>query len=365
MIILDEKRIEETMDSKNKKSVDSNKESRVIFIDFLRIIACFLIIANHTGWLVVVYTEPSPVWFVSLLYFCISRIAIPIFIMITGYVTLNKAVSYDKSFKRAGRFAILLVLFSLVYYLNGILTNNIVEYSIVDFFKKLIGGPINNILWYLYLYIGLSIMMPFIQKMVSKFEKKDFHVYLAISFIVCSIWPTVVHYVPSLNYSGFLALQIFNDYIFLLILGYYYKKYGFLFTKNKYVIILIFSMSSILNVILTYVEYVRLGGDNYFFYANVTCLPILVAAMSFFNLASQMRFNDKIVRIISFVGKLTLGIYLVAELFIEKLGFIYNKLCAIGINSMISVIIYAVVVFICSGVVVFVLKKIPGIKKLL
>ena len=75
-------------------------KSREAFLDVLRIIACFFVIVNHTNSDIFKSATPASLtWFVSLTYFFISKIAVPIFFMISGYLLLNKADGYKKPFK--------------------------------------------------------------------------------------------------------------------------------------------------------------------------------------------------------------------------------------------------------------------------
>ena len=70
----------------NKKSLKRN-----YWIDILKIIACFCVIVNHTGLVLLEYTNYKniPVLVYSIM-FSICKIGAPIFIMVTGYLLLRK-----------------------------------------------------------------------------------------------------------------------------------------------------------------------------------------------------------------------------------------------------------------------------------
>lgn len=75
-------------------------KSRETFLDLLRIIACFLVIVNHTNSVIFLGSSPDSLdWYVSLTYFFISKIAVPIFFMISGYLLLKKEDNYKKAFR--------------------------------------------------------------------------------------------------------------------------------------------------------------------------------------------------------------------------------------------------------------------------
>ena len=62
---------------------------RYEFIDILRIVACFLVIVNHTITTVFYGAEPSRGWFISVIWFYISKLSVPVFVMITGYILIS------------------------------------------------------------------------------------------------------------------------------------------------------------------------------------------------------------------------------------------------------------------------------------
>mgnify|MGYP002561809920 CR=1 FL=1 len=74
-------------------AVDSaNKaKARAAFLDFLRILAAFLVIVNHTN--SYVFKTLTPVdsqWHWSILWYYVSKTAVPLFIMISGACLLGK-----------------------------------------------------------------------------------------------------------------------------------------------------------------------------------------------------------------------------------------------------------------------------------
>ncbi|MDE6107380.1 MAG: hypothetical protein K2F83_01730, partial [Oscillospiraceae bacterium] len=57
---------------------------RLCYIEFIRIAACFLVYVNHTNSDIFYNRTPSLTWFLSLTYFFISKIAMPLFLLIMG-----------------------------------------------------------------------------------------------------------------------------------------------------------------------------------------------------------------------------------------------------------------------------------------
>ncbi len=140
-------------------------KSRKTFLDLLRIIACFFVIVNHTNSGIFLSTTPQNLtWFVSLTYFFISKIAVPIFFMISGYLLLNKIDSYKKCLQRIIRIVTALIGCGFIYaiyntyYMNP---NPSFISAIKRFLAVYITSP-SNALWYLYTYLGILFMLPFL-----------------------------------------------------------------------------------------------------------------------------------------------------------------------------------------------------------
>lgn len=71
-------------------STPQTQRKSIVFIEFLRILSSFLVIVNHSNSDVFQTRVPGPVWFASLTYFYVCRIAVPVFVIIAGYLMLNR-----------------------------------------------------------------------------------------------------------------------------------------------------------------------------------------------------------------------------------------------------------------------------------
>ena len=82
----------------NKSTYIKNVDNKIMYIDILRIIACFMVIVNHSVGLCLNHKT-----FLSSTFYCLSfsicKIGVPIFLMITGALILDKDYSYPKVFK--------------------------------------------------------------------------------------------------------------------------------------------------------------------------------------------------------------------------------------------------------------------------
>ena len=164
-----------TTDSRNFES------NRNYSFDILRIFACFMVIVNHTNsWVFMTYF-PSASGHLSLALFFISKTAVPIFFMISGALLLGKRDTYRIAYgKRAFRIFLDILVFSII---SFCITNHGFNGFSFDTIRSMINNPIITPYWYLYSYLGIMLMLPFLQKMVQALNKRDYIILLSLLFI--------------------------------------------------------------------------------------------------------------------------------------------------------------------------------------
>ena len=278
---------------------------------------------------------------------------------------LDRIDSYNKIGQKILRTLSALVLFSLLYYCTAWQNGKKPDAGIKDFLLSVFQTPQTNAFWYLYLYIGILIMLPFLQKMISTLSKKDIEIFILFSLLIISTCPIIEHFIPSLRYCRHMEFPLFNVYINLLFIGYYFKKYVEPSKKKLIISIATFLLSIAFNVIMTCREYEIMGGTNYLFFDNRLYLPIVLTSISFFYIVSQLKIEGKLATTMSVLGSCSFGIYLISDFFIAKLIWIWNNLCALGLHPLIAIVIFECIIFIVGFIITFILKKVPGIKKIL
>lgn len=348
------------------KQEEKKSANHMVWIDFVRIIACFLVIVNHTNSQIFINTTPSVEWFVSLIYFFVSKIAVPLFVIISGYLLLDRQDSYYTNFRRIMRMVIVLFFASLGYYIYFVSLGRICSsFSWAEFLGIIVKGPMTGAFWYLYLYIGLLIMLPFLQKLVKGMERKDFYVFFAISAVVYGIWPILEHYAPVLTLSKDLEIPLFASYVTMLMLGYYFKKYAVSRKNAKIWSAVIFVVTIAFNVIATYSEYTYVSQDSnkYLFLDERTLFPIVLAACCVFYIFKDMKLRGFVGQVISLAGGCVFGIYLLSDFLIGYFQFVFDFFSRY-MSPLLAVLIMEGWIFVLGFVVVYVMKKIPIIKEL-
>ncbi len=153
--------------------------------DRLRNWATFLVVAIHVSAPVAQENTAynSSAWWAGNIWDSLGRPAVPLFVMLSGYLLLGKdyALSYFLQ-RRFARVVIPSLFWMLVYsYYNHVANGAPATWA--DAIRGLISGPVHYHLWFVYLIVGLYITYPVLVPWVRTAGKQDY----AYFFVVCMV----------------------------------------------------------------------------------------------------------------------------------------------------------------------------------
>ena len=353
----------------NRMNGEKECRTRNYSFDLLRIFACFMVILNHTNSEIFLNFFPSLSGRVSLIIFILCKTGVPIFFMLSGALLLGREESYRIVYgKRCVRIVVALLLFTFLYYLLLYRQSN----NPIEMIKGIISSPILVAFWYLYTYLGLLIMLPFLRKMIQSFKQNDFCFLLGVLFLINVVYPflTTLQLCPPL--SGYFTTPLFTGPVFYFLLGYFLKFYVLPWADRNRKVICLCCVVGILGFVaifygITAREYYDTGS---FALAldNVYNLPIVAESVSIFILACIMfdksLFPDFLKKELVYISSATFGVYLLHMVVIRKFSFILDGL-KMHLNDLLAILIMDLFVFIICTLITLVLKKIPGLRKIL
>ena len=195
-----------------------NQKENIAWIDLLRIIACLLVVISHCCDPYVAQFDNDRAAFLNGAFIgSFMRISVPLFVMITGILSLP--IHYEMSTfyrKKISRILLPLVFWSLalplIYYAYFQFFSSVSPASASTDFS--LSGTLNKMytfifnfnyttipLWYLYMLIGLYLIMPIISGWLKQATKKDIKLFLIIWMFTLTI-PYIKMFSPVLGYSG-------------------------------------------------------------------------------------------------------------------------------------------------------------------
>lgn len=203
------------------------KKERIFYYDFLRAFAIIAVIICHVDYFFGPLTSTTQI-IVQMTFHDIGRMGVPIFLMISGALLLNREYPDLSQFlkKRFVRiiypfiFWIILIL-AQIYYYGG---------NPTYLWKVFIGEP--SITWYFWVLIGIYLFLPILNSFVKEYGEKGLKYFLAIWFSII-ILQTFNVYPLWTN----LDLSYFAGYVGYPVLGYYLENKKFKLNNEKICII--------------------------------------------------------------------------------------------------------------------------------
>ena len=357
-----------------KELGDTMKKKELSF-ELMRIISVFFVIFNHTGYngyLLFTQRESGSLQFwVDLFFSIFCLFAVPLFFAISGALMLEKEESLSAIYKRVLKFIMILLVFSAIYYINGLYLNggNIKDINIKEFVVSLYSSQLSTHLWYLYAYIVYLICIPFLRAIAKTLESK-LYIYLFVIWIAYNAILPIIEYVVSegtIHINGEFNINwLFTRSVFYPLMGYFlHKKVDIMIFKGKLKWLLLADFAGLcVSCVMDYYKMLQTGAPTESFHASflaLNCVTLFIAIKYF---CTNTRIPQKVQSLIYSCGNATFGIYLIHILVMKK-AFI-NKLLIcmreVGINYLASVFIECLVIFGISYVITAILRRIPYIK---
>lgn len=339
-----------------------NYKEKIFWIDFLKCISIIGVLIIHVS-APILYNTPitSESWLVANFYNSLTRFSVPVFIIITGVLLLHKQNTITNHIKKIIYRIIIPFLFWAVCYLLYKIQFD-ADYNffgrIIYFFRyafvQLRDGMISYHFWYIYMIIGLYLIIPILNKWIVNSNKKEI-----LYFII--IWFCIQFFdMPRLNIlKTNLDLRYFSGYIGFLILGYYINAFQ-ISKKIKIFSLVILVFCLVFTYLSTY--YSSLGNvynDTFHKYLSIN---IILLSISIVIVLKNILFsNQKLVFIIQKISQYSYGIYLSHVLI---LAFIKDfNIQIINFNSIWYIPLIVIICLALSFSLIFLVKKTPFIGK--
>jgi surface polysaccharide O-acyltransferase-like enzyme len=319
------------------------------WVDLIRVVGAFLVVVAHISF----RGSGSPL--VSSYYFVLSRTAVPLFFMVSGYLLLRKEEPYGEFFrKRALKVLVPFFVWSVIYLLwkrEGFDLPFSLK-LVASYLVKIIRGPRENHLWFFYALIGLYLFTPILRVFVSKATLRDLFYFCGLWFLVVPVFSFLQEFTPI--QIGF-ELYFIAGYSGYFMLGYLLGRFEFT-RPQLYGLVVLFLMFSVGTTLL--------GSciESEYFVGYLSVNIVLMTAFAFI-LLREVQIGDRVNGILVPLSRASFGIYLVhvivlAEL--EKLP-VVSGWFSTG-SSVYMIPLLGLLVFFVSYILVAVIQKIPVLR---
>ena len=355
-----------------------SKSKQIIGYRYLRALACVAVIIMHTvNSAEILYRDTLSVtgleWSMIAVY--IMMWAVPCFLMVTGALLLDseREMSLGKIFKKyLFRVVITLIACVLVFRLFDMAMNGeSFSLSVLgDAFKKLITGTSWAHLWYLYLLIGVYLLLPF-YRVIVKYCKRRYLVYLvAVLVVFISVLPLLF---GVFGWESAFTLHVGSIFPLYVFAGYILSK-G-VFQLNKACALGVLLLGTALTVIFSLLRYENNIQSLDVVITSYDSFFVILQSWGLFSLFLNIKNKDEgdcgkeskkdnlFTKFLLFIDDNCFGIYLIHLIWIRLvLRYMTVNPYEIGIWFFPVFIIANLLV---SAVIVSLLRKIPGVKRVL
>lgn len=357
--------------------MESNRRPvRKVYIDFLKIIAIYMVLFNHTnanGFILFTVARDSRFYLFYLFCAVFIKIAVPLFFMTSGALLLGKEESYKKLLTgRFSKYLVILVVSSFLIYLYSCLRINSEGVSIRHFFRLLYTSNASAACWYLYAYLAYILMLPLIRKLAVSMTKREYQwMFLAYGMMQMLSIADYILWKGDAIHNGHFSFFITSNYIFYPLMGYYMdqKMKEEEFTRKKAVILIAASIAAILVCcFLTDYRCTRINewteAGCQLFFNTLIFLPTITVYYITRMWFLKHDVNEKVCRLITVVGGTTFGIYLTELMCRIETKFVFYYLQPL-IHTFPACLIWILTACLLGGTIVLLLKRIPWLGKFL
>ena len=355
----------------------TNLKTRDCMVDVIRIMACLMVIAVHSNSFSITNLDKTRIFW-GLMF----GDGVTIFLIIMGFFLFR-----NKSFKKlliktftgiclpAFCFAIFADFFLPFFLHDSSLLECLINLksNIYNIFKAIINWTVipnskGGHLWYIYKYFRIIIMYP-ILKAITDNEKANKYFIIVTFFIV--LYDDMIGFFKFKNKIN--TFYFINQSVLYPLIGYeIYKRKNIIKNNRKITLIsiIILFVVEIVRYIMQYKLFEININDNRFVWWTSSFACICSAAFIIFVMSFEIN-NEKISKIISYIGQRTFFIYLIHtiiisnysfkfELFvIDKLGYKFETICFMNIfQEAVCIFLKVIYVFFISLIISIIFHQI-------
>lgn len=313
------------MGKREKQMVENNRN---FSLDVIRIFALFLLVGLHFFLHTEFYQEVINsnralfVTFFIVIFFC----CVPLFMLLTGYLYLNQELEMNYYKKLIRIYTTYFVIGCICFLFESYYLGR--HQSISDFIRKTLAFSLAPYGWYVEMYIGLFLFIPFLALLYRSLPSKLWKKRLILVLILLTSISSVVNVYVFDSLSWWLHPSSSNEFVKIIpqwwvkmypftyfFIGCYLREYGLEISRKNNILYLVLSLFffGLYNVWRSFGGLYLQGNWNYWESINNIILSSLM-----FNLLLNIQwscFSSYLKVFISKISRLVYGAYLISWVF--------------------------------------------------
>ncbi|MBR3669695.1 acyltransferase family protein [uncultured Fibrobacter sp.] len=351
-----------------KGTLQSPQGHREKYAEWLRIIAAFTVVFQHTvtsAW----YDTPvsTPDFFVLTFLNSLTRFGVGVFIMISGAFMLSPKYEQPPRkilSQKLPRIIILIITWGLLYgFINVVCqSGDWLDYLSTPF--TLFTQPATH-LWFLYTLAGLYLITPALRVFTKNASPRMVLYVIALFFAFGLVLPTANHLLYKLAHISIyknIGIQGSTTFAGFYLSGFYIAHYG-LGNKARKILYSLAAISWFISFFYSTYFSIARDAPNEYFFGNFRPMTFLIAAAIFCYFRTKYSTSTTADSRLIDMSKCMLGVYLIHPIFIKS--FYGLHLSILIPHPIVTAPLMTVVFFGLSLYTVRLFRKIPGIRKIL
>lgn len=224
-------------------------------------------------------------------------------------------------------------------------------------------------MWYLYSYVALVLMMPFLRAMVKGMEEKDFRYLIAGYILVFGVLPCLEFCLwkdSVIIHESFNPVLFMTPNIFYALVGYYLEHHRQTGERRIGLGIVLSVAALAVTCFMTHYQTIVVGECSpeqlEQFFNCFICIPAMTLYDIMKCVGEKIR-SARLKKILPVLGGTVFGIYLIEKFSRALTDYVY-VLTAPILGSFVASLIWVFAAFAVSFVVVVGMKNVPVIKKM-
>ncbi|MBE6606115.1 MAG: hypothetical protein E7635_03660 [Ruminococcaceae bacterium] len=316
------------------------KKGRLAGLDLVRATAIIFVVILHSTTLSGILSGEilTAKWSITVYLRHLTFCSVPLFIMLTGYLQRNKKLSLTY-YKGIIPLIVSYTLISIISLLAKTYFDKSLVLSPAYILRTILDFTANDYAWYFEMYIGLFLMVPFLNYLYNGLNSRRAKLALIFTLSFLTLVPqTLLSFSPAYG-SGNIELNILPDFFTDLyaltyyFIGAYFAQYK-PFSGNRLPKIIAAVLAPCVPALLCFAFSNARGAYAWYMMNGFNTLTVALTGVCIFALLYDADIKFKPIRFcVSGISKATFEIYLLS--FIFDL-FVYNKLaCALPLKAII------------------------------
>ena len=338
--------------NKNENVALSELRKRKPIYDVIRVISCLCIIAIHCTDALIEEKTYDYVWYIGNVIQSIVRIALPMFVLLSGALLLNSKKEEPLGgfyMKRLLKICLPLYIYSLIYLFIFKYNYNLEFFMPLNFLKAVKTITEGNVffhLWFAYMIIGIYLCTPFLKKMCQSLTDKEC---INLTILIFSI-SIIMCLLPTFKINVGITCIPFISWTLVFLLGYLVTREAI----NKHYK-LIYILGIISWIIAVIVPRTNMQVNNLYDFSIMMFFEVMALFIFFVRSKDKICKKDWFNKAMEFFSKYSWEIFLVHGGMLVKLDTYIPKN---SMNLLLWTFIMIILVFVLSFIFAFIMHNI-------